>query len=86
MHLFQRFTSFLIPSEKKVFGCVFNQFCTAPLTSSSDENLLPLRAFSLGQIYGNLTVHGFSLYSKMDQNHTFHIPPKSVNITLLADG
>jgi hypothetical protein len=40
----QRFTSSLIPSEKKHFGCFFNQVYTAPMTSLSDENLLTLRA------------------------------------------
>jgi hypothetical protein len=49
MHRFQRLTSFLIPPKKKMyFGCGFNQFCTAPMTFPSDENLLPLRAYFIG--------------------------------------
>jgi hypothetical protein len=48
-HRFQGFTSFfLIPSEKKFFGCLCNKFFTAPMTYSSDENLLPLRASFIG--------------------------------------
>jgi hypothetical protein len=44
-HRFQRFTGFFNSIwKKKFFGYVFSQFCTAPMTSSSDENLLPLRA------------------------------------------
>jgi hypothetical protein len=39
---------YLIQSEKKFFVCVFNQICTAPMTSSSDENLLPLRVYFIG--------------------------------------
>jgi hypothetical protein len=37
--------SFLIPTGKKKIGCVCKQFCTAPMTSSSDENLVPLKSF-----------------------------------------
>jgi hypothetical protein len=40
--------------QKKFFACVFNQFCTAPMISSSDENLfILLEILSLGQTYGN---------------------------------
>jgi hypothetical protein len=47
------------------------------MTSSSDEKLLPLRDFlNLGKTYGNLKVNGFTLWSEMNQNHTFHIPEK----------
>jgi hypothetical protein len=43
---FQKF--FFNSVRKRVFGCVFNQFCTAPMTSSSDESLLPFRASFIG--------------------------------------
>jgi hypothetical protein len=44
------------------------------MNSSLDENLLPLRAFSLGQTYGKLAVNGFTLWSEMNKNRTLHIP------------
>jgi len=34
---------FLISSAKEFFGCVFNQYGTVPMKSTSDENLLPFR-------------------------------------------
>jgi len=40
--------SFNSVRKKTFFGCVSNQFCTAPMTSSSDENLLPLRTSLIG--------------------------------------
>jgi hypothetical protein len=33
-----------------------------------------LELLSLGQTHGNLTVNGFTLWSEMNQNRTFHIP------------
>jgi hypothetical protein len=53
MHWFQHFTSFLISSEKKFFGCIFNHFCTMPTISSSDEIFFLLELLSLGQTCGN---------------------------------
>jgi len=38
----------LIPSERKFFGCVFNKFCPAPMSSLSDEKYLLLRASFIG--------------------------------------
>jgi hypothetical protein len=29
--------------RRRFFACVFNHFCTAPVTSTSNENLLPLK-------------------------------------------
>jgi hypothetical protein len=47
----------------------------APITSSLDENLLPLRDFFNGQNIRN-SLGGVTLWSEMNQNHTFHIPKK----------
>jgi hypothetical protein len=40
--------------RKKFLGCTFNQFCTVPMSSSSEENLLLLELLSMGQTYGSL--------------------------------
>jgi hypothetical protein len=48
------------------------QFCTAPVTSSSVEDLPYLRA----SFIGSQTVNGFILWSEMNQNRTSHNPKK----------
>jgi hypothetical protein len=47
-HWFKRVTSFFNLVRKTFFGCVFNQFSIAPVTRSTDENLLPLVAYFIG--------------------------------------
>jgi hypothetical protein len=43
----------LIPSERKIFGCVFNQFCTAPVILHRMKIFFLLDLLSSGQKYGN---------------------------------
>jgi hypothetical protein len=43
------------------------------MTSSLDENLLPLRASFIGPKIWK-SVNGFTLWSEINQNRTFHNP------------